>query len=556
MQQILTAVEAVGGHVIGWADDWEVSGAVDPMTRPKLGPWLRDERGPYAGIVGASVDRIGRNVVDVLNTGYRMRDTGKLLITYGHDGPWNLDDPNDENMFTAQAWGAQMELRAIQKRNREDTVRAREAGEKKNAHAYGYRFVRLVPTGKVHHVEIDPMAAGILRDVAERILACEDGSITVNTEATRLTRAGVLSPADHRSVMYGRAPKGRPWRPKSLYDMLINEAALGYLMHNDRPVVREVMDATTGETTTQKIRIAPPLWDAAIRQALIEKMAPKRSGSRAPKGVSMLTGRAFCGNCGQRLYMSGRRDEGMAWGCTGRTRGLAVSAECKPAPSIGVTQLNALVEEYFLREFGPTPQYRQVFDPGTGHAARIAELETDLGRLREDRQAGLYDRDTDAAWYRAQYSRLAQEIDTLKAQPERPAGMVWVPTGKSVADLWHDAADANARRDLLASYGVKAMLYPRGTRQRVWIHSLDPAVEADAREQSWKQAQEETDTAFLARLQAAQETEPDWEEIARQDEADEAAQEQQAEETEPDRAELGDDAEPADEDDDRAPDYA
>ena len=35
---VLAAAEAVGGHIIGWADDWEVSGATDPMTRPKPGP--------------------------------------------------------------------------------------------------------------------------------------------------------------------------------------------------------------------------------------------------------------------------------------------------------------------------------------------------------------------------------------------------------------------------------------------------------------------------------------------------------------------------------------
>lgn len=100
------------------ADDWEVSGATDPMTRPQLGPWLRDERGSYRGLVAAAVDRLGRNVVDCLNTGYKMRDEGKLLVTYGHESPWDLDDRVDENRFTMEAWGAQMELRAIQRRNR------------------------------------------------------------------------------------------------------------------------------------------------------------------------------------------------------------------------------------------------------------------------------------------------------------------------------------------------------------------------------------------------------------------------------------------------------
>jgi hypothetical protein len=33
---VLAAVKAVGGHVMAWVDDWEVSGATDPMTRPQL----------------------------------------------------------------------------------------------------------------------------------------------------------------------------------------------------------------------------------------------------------------------------------------------------------------------------------------------------------------------------------------------------------------------------------------------------------------------------------------------------------------------------------------
>jgi len=40
----------------------------------------------------------------------------------------NLDDQNDENLFTFQAMGAQQELRAIQRRIREAKINAREMG--------------------------------------------------------------------------------------------------------------------------------------------------------------------------------------------------------------------------------------------------------------------------------------------------------------------------------------------------------------------------------------------------------------------------------------------
>jgi len=34
----LAAAADVGSHIIAWADDWEVSGATDPLTRPAARP--------------------------------------------------------------------------------------------------------------------------------------------------------------------------------------------------------------------------------------------------------------------------------------------------------------------------------------------------------------------------------------------------------------------------------------------------------------------------------------------------------------------------------------
>ena len=124
--QILAATGDAEGHIIAWADDWEVSGATDPLTRPGFGPWLRGEMGPYDGVVSASVDRVGRNVRDTLNTQALLTGQDRIVITADHAGVWDFSDPNEENNWIAKAWGSQMELRAIQKRNRDETVRARE----------------------------------------------------------------------------------------------------------------------------------------------------------------------------------------------------------------------------------------------------------------------------------------------------------------------------------------------------------------------------------------------------------------------------------------------
>ncbi len=251
-----------GGHVIAWADDWEVSGATDPLTRRGLGPWLRGEMGPYDGLVGPSVDCIGRNVRDTLNTQAMLTGQGRVIVTADHAGVWDFSDPNQENEWPAKAWGSQMELRSIQKRNRDETERARKAGEPKQRPSYGYMFVRLVPAGKVDHVEIDPVAADVIREVARRILADETGKVTYSTEAARLNREGVPCPDDRRAQLYGRRLRGSPWSHHAVKYILRSEAALGYLMHGGRPVLGE---------DGRPVRLAEPLWDRKTYEAILAR---------------------------------------------------------------------------------------------------------------------------------------------------------------------------------------------------------------------------------------------------------------------------------------------
>ncbi|MER7812430.1 recombinase family protein [Streptomyces sp900116325] len=461
---VLAAVKSVGGHVVGWADDWEVSGAVDLMSRPQLGPWLRDECGPYDGIAGAAVDRIGRSLVDCLNTGYRMRDKGKLLVTFGHAGPWDLNDPVDENRFTMEAWSAQMELRATQGRNRDETVKARDQGRKRGKHAYGYRYVRLHPKAGIDHVALDrgedmppdirerENAADILRQVARRILADETDEITEYSEAARLTRAGVLTPVDHGRVMSGKEPRGGPWDGAALAKMLMSEAALGYLLHKGRPVV---------DDKGMPVRVAPPLWNRATRDALVGKLGPKQPRkTRAQSGTHLLSSIALCGVCGFRLYRSGSP---VAMTCKSRAKGLS---DCQPSPTIHVDILEPSLTNWFLETFGDHMFMETVYDPGNGAEEALDELLTARNRLRDDRAAGLYEDEDDAEWYRARYSELSADIKRLRAAPIRPAGMVTRPTGKTAGSEWAAAADDGARRELLHAFGITVNVWPDGHSPR------------------------------------------------------------------------------------------
>lgn len=491
LRKILDTAHAAGGHIIALADDWETSGATDPFTREKFGPWLRGEMGPYDGVVGAAVDRLGRNQLCVLGTGYMLFNAGKALYTSGHAGPWNLRDRSDQMLFSMQSLSAEMELWAIQDRISESKVNNRLAGIVSSKNSYGYRYVRVNPK-IVDHVVIDLAAANVLYEVAKRIMnSPEDDPVTCYAEALRLSNMRVLSPADHRGVMYGREPKGAPWRPKPLRELLSSQATLGYLMHDDQPVLSQLKEDhkyAPGLVTKpgEPIRIAEPLWSKAYHDALILRITPKptpaRKKPRAPRGDKLLSVHGFCGQCGIKVNVSATAARGAFYLCRGRADGIAIAANCKPAPTMSLAELDAVVEGWFLKTYGDVPLFEEVFDPGTEHAARIAELTATKDRLRRDRAAGLYDDPDEEAEYHANYTRVRCEIAELRSLPQRAPGNHWVLTGKTPGQQWRDAPDNRSRRALLSNFGVRVEIFSVSSRhERVWIHGLDPQAETTAR---------------------------------------------------------------------------
>jgi DNA invertase Pin-like site-specific DNA recombinase len=411
--------------------------------------------GPYDGIVAPTVDRVGRNVRDVLNTQDLLTSQGRFIVTADHAGVWDFSDPNQENEWLIKAMGAQMELRAIQKRNRDETKRARDNTEPKQKPSYGFMYTRLSPTAKVHRVVLDMEAAPVIREVARRILADTTGDITVATESARLNRQGMPSPDDRRAQLYARPMKGHHWTPKTVKLILTSEAAMGYLMHHGKPVI-----GTDGKPVKMS---GEQLWDRPTHEALKAKTAPKRTGSRAPKSTQLLSGIASCGCCGARLYITGKRADGWgAYTCTGRTRGITASAGCKPAPSIGISELDAQVGEWFKARYGAGEVMTREWDAGTGYAAQAAELTAARDRLKADREAGLYDEPDEAAWYQERYRALTAEIRELRSRPERKPGMIEVGTGRTIAQEW-EAAGSARRREMLKEFGVQVQVNAKKT---------------------------------------------------------------------------------------------
>jgi DNA invertase Pin-like site-specific DNA recombinase len=486
-----------GGHIIGWAVDLDVSGATNPFARKGFGPWLTGKKGPYDGIVASAVDRIGRNLVDVLITGYHLRDNGKLIITRGHSGPWNLYDSNDEQDFTFRALGAQMEHRSAKRRSNETFERLLREGHKIGLVAHGYRYVRIGENRKVDHIAIDEYVLAYLEDTADRLLADETGLVTLASECRRLTAAKILTPSDYRRFKKGLEQTGAAWDDTSLREILTSPATLGYLMRKGKPV----LDTKNPDPAKRgrPVRIAPPMWGYAKHVALVKKLTPKPRKPqaenvpvhRAPRTDALMSGTSFCGQCGYRSYVETAtrrhtKEKIKGYSCRARSKGFKGAENCTHSPYITMDELDRTAAEEFLTRFGQVEEYEEVYDAGSDATARLAEVEAERNRLRDDRNAGLYDEPDDAEWYRSEFKRLTAVMNELKAAPQRQAGMYWRPTGVTVADRWN-ATDSNAeRRVLMAAYQFRAEIFPTTAPQRVVFYAADADTAEVARRESWE----------------------------------------------------------------------
>jgi DNA invertase Pin-like site-specific DNA recombinase len=494
-----------GGHIIGWAVDLNVSGATDPFDRPEFGPWLKDENGPYDGIVTPAVDRIGRSVPETTGTAKFLTKAGRVIVTRGH-GVWDLTKPRERQQFNFLAMIAEAELANIQERAADTRVYQRSIGRKTGRLVYPYYYVHNPYTLAVEAIEFDAALRDILEEVADRLLADTEHVITAQSEARRLSNMGVLTGDNWRRARRGKPIEAAAWTATSLKRILLSPATMGYYM-----VGTEAGLGRDGKP----IQIAEALWSYAKHKALVDKYGPlrvrKTNAPRAPKGDYLLLTRCFCGECGYRLYnqAGNKLADGTylpAYNCKARLKGFKGAENCDKGIYVDQAELDALAIGEFLTELGDLPLFVQAFDPGSDATAQLARVEKQLKRLRDDRLKGLYDSDDQAEWYQETFKALVQETETLKRLPQRAAGTYWRPTGRTVADEWDDAATHQERRELMAAYNFRVDVNPRDSDKRFVFTFADHRTAVDARIGSWKAYQRdmEIEAEYLATIAAEQ----------------------------------------------------
>jgi DNA invertase Pin-like site-specific DNA recombinase len=511
---VTAAAEAEGGRIVGWARDLDVSAIkLSPFQRPELGAWLLSERASqYDGIVWSRLDRAVRSMADLHTLAQWATTNRKILIFASGPGGTSMKldmragplDPIPHLIVTILAFAAQMEAQSITERNRETRAFMRSTGR----WAGGMHPYHTLPErdGNGWRLVHNPDTAPVMREIIDRVLAGES-KLSI---ARDLNRREIPSPRELRVMLAGKVPTAEKpgtvridaagaltiapddggdaipvkrfpahakwavsdgdrvaagdrltlpilWNAKTIKDQLVARALLGEVEFQGKAVLG---------ADGMPVRRCEPLvsrdeW-TQLQRIVSETAEPH--GKTRTTNAALLLGVAFCGVCGERMYI---RNQGKpygpgkyvyygcrsAWGYLMRQE---KADRCK-ARSVPGPDLEGIVERVLMEYVGDLAVLREVVRAGESHRDELEAATAALTDLLE-RTAGKPE--AVQAVYAAQIAAVEERIAHLASLPETRERVELAPTGQTYREAWA-AADEQGRRRLMLESGIRVEVVRR-----------------------------------------------------------------------------------------------
>lgn len=466
-----------GHEIIGWAEDLDISGGMDPFTTPGLGPWLTDEHLHQWDVLAAwKLDRISRQAIPMGKLFGWLQEHQKTLICTADS--IDLSTPMGRLIAYVIATIAEGELEAIRERTSGSQLKIRQLGRWHGGKpAYGLHAVERAGGG--YELQVDRAAAEVINRIADMLL---EGS-PIGQIADRLNQDGTPTPTDHYRSLKGKPGKRTRWATPAIRSMLRNPALIGQRVH-----VNHARECTSDGGAWCKRNCPPPetvrgddglpikfsesvmpdsKWHQ-VQQRLDQIAGLQRSPRQA--GASALSGIVFCGAptpgggiCGATLHKSRVTSRGVThdyYKCPRTTAREAIRLDIPRciSSSIPADYLEELTEQRFLEEVGHLKIIEKVWIEGDGRdeqlqAARdgIEELAKAAGRAKSDTARELLQR---------QIANLDEQLAELESAPTRKAGWEHRETPTTYTEAWN-SGDTDERRELLRKSGIRVEAYRR-----------------------------------------------------------------------------------------------
>ena len=450
-----------GHDIVGWAEDLDVSGSVDPFDTPALGPWL-DHRAPEWDILAAwKLDRLGRNAIQLNKLFGWCGEHGKTLVSCSEN--IDLGNWSGRMMASVIAGLEEGELEAIRERvtasKRKLREEARWGGGKP---PFGYVSVPRAGGGRV--LEIDNASHGVIRKIVDDVLAGKP----MTRLADELNTEGYLTPVQyHETLGQMNRPTRLPfaelpvddngirkpkWTANTLKNMLRNKSLRGHVHYKGE---------TVRDDDGMPVEIAPPLvttdeWE--LLQARLDRTQAART--TRPSSTSPLSGLVVCYACGGPLYHehnSVKRDETVYEYRYYRCRDRCSSM-------IPADYLEELAEDAFLLELGDVEVRERVWVQGDSREADLREAVAGVDELAK--AIGRAKSETTRQRLQRQIDALDARIAELESAPSQSARWEYRPTGTTYGAVWKSATNPDERRELLLRSGITIAARKEGGDRR------------------------------------------------------------------------------------------
>jgi DNA invertase Pin-like site-specific DNA recombinase len=426
-EAISSWAEANGHTLVGWAEDSDVSGSVDPFDTPGLGDWLNNRAGEFDVIVVWKLDRLSRNSIKLNKLFGWCLDHDKTVVSTSEG--IDLSTPVGRLIANVIAFLAEGELEAIRERTISSRRKLRELKRWPGGRPpYGYRAVDSPTRGKV--LQIDPEAHAVVRRIVDELLDERE----LARIADGLNRDSVLAPADHYRVSVGKQPTGITWKPAPLRKMLQAPTLVGYA-HLGGVVVRDDQGLP--------VRMAEPLVSEDERDLIAAELARTAKGTYQRLKTAPLVGVLFCWFC--EAAMSSTATDGGKYRYYRCHRNRCTSIPADVAEDYAEAEL--------LRSLGDDQVTERVWVPGDDHEAELREALAAFEEL--SKTAGVITSKGATERLQRQLTALDHRIAELEGKPAREGRYEERPTGQTYREVLEATADdPDARRALLKRVGV------------------------------------------------------------------------------------------------------
>lgn len=467
-------VSALGGVIVGWAEDPDVSASTTtPFQRPQLGDWLENRLDEFDGVIVWKLDRIVRSANHLrtlldyfVKRNKRLVSVKEAVIDFDPGSKDRLKSLVCDLFMTIVVMVAEMEA---------DNIRTRvlSAKEHLRANAYwpggrvpfGFTLVEgTLPGAPIRGKVLTPVPdlIDVIRRMAELVLT--EGK-NISSVARTLTAEGVPPPGKGQNIC---ASGHTAWYDQTVKAVLTNPALIGE--HHRKGKVVWGADGSPVEFCKP---VFPVEYFERLQAALV-RPPKQRSNSKL-----FLSGTVECLGCGGPLYVLKAKGAGgnnlYYYRCVAGNE--VKRGEKHPClartMSITAQKLHGFLDDQIGERFSEFELYEDVFVEGVGSFEEAERIRRSIEILHEDRIRGEYDAEPMKSLYYEKMGELRQRLAALEESGAELSRWERRPTGRTLWDAW-ETADWTTRKKLLDMAGLAVRALPGAGTMEI-IESEDTA---------------------------------------------------------------------------------